>query len=556
MLEQDVQSDLCDAGRQALGRCDWQAARKAFEAALEREASPEAFAGLADACSWLDDEEATFAAREQAFRAFLDRGDRANAARTALWLGTDSLEFRGEPAVANGWIQRARSLLDGLEPQAAHGWLAAWEGHLALMLRNDTASARSLGEKASQMGRAYGDVNLEIMGTAVQGLSLLSQGHLVEGAPLLDEAATAVMSGEVSDLGVAAAALCYLMDGCSRVRDFDRASQWCTRAQDFMERHNFASLFSVCRPLYAVVLMWRGAWSEAEQELTVAVRDIVTCRPPMVVEATVRLAELRWRQGRWDEAADLFKQVEGEGLAQLGRGELALSQGDAATAMDLAERHLRRIPPEDRIERVAGLELMVRAAASKHDAEAARSALEELQSIADLVAIDSLRAAASLAAGVLEAACGDLDQARLMLEDAADFYERSRAPFEAARARMELALVLQRLGLGLRAEEEAGQARESFERLGAVREAARAATFSRQAGLRTAAVDEAGLSAREVDVLRLLAAGRSNQQIADELVLSVRTVERHISNIYSKLGADGKVARASATAYAVRHHLV
>jgi ATP/maltotriose-dependent transcriptional regulator MalT len=302
--------------------------------------------------------------------------------------------------------------------------------------------------------------------------------------------------------------------------------------------------------------MWRGDWQQAEDELTAAVREVSSFRPPMVVESIVRLAELRWRQGRWDEAASLFAQVEGEGLAQLGRAELALSLGDAATAVDLAGRFLRRIPREDRIERVDGLELIVRSALAMGDLAAAHEALDELRSTADEVGTDLLHACASFAEGVVSSAEGDAEAARTALEDAVDLYERNHAPFEAARARMELAQVFALLGRADFSGREAASARQAFERLGAAKEAEKARSFLARVttpGAQGEPPDR--LTAREVDVLRLIASGLSNQEIAKELVLSVRTVERHTSNIYEKIGADGKVARAAATAYAIRHGL-
>ncbi len=162
----------------------------------------------------------------------------------------------------------------------------------------------------------------------------------------------------------------------------------------------------------------------------------------MAGESIVRLAELRWRQGRWDEAAELFRQVEHEGIAQPGRAELSLSTGDAAAARSFAEKYLRNLPAEDRMERAIGLELMVRSSAAMGDFEAAEEPLAELQRIAKHVGMKPIKASAALAGGLLAAARGDHDKARTCLEDAVDLYERSRAPFEAARARLNLARIL------------------------------------------------------------------------------------------------------------------
>jgi ATP/maltotriose-dependent transcriptional regulator MalT len=453
-------------------------------------------------------------------------------------------------------MKRARSLLLGLENTAEYGWLTLWEGHLALMLQNDTQAGRRQGREAAGAARALALTDLEMMGLALEGLSLVSEGQIEAGMSRLDEASTAALAGEISDLGAVSTILCYLIDACDRARDYDRAAQWCERAREIAKSRNFDALFSFCRPHYAVVLMWRGAWQEAEDQLTTAQREIAVVRPPMVGESIIRLAELRWRQGRWDEAATLFAEVEHEGLAQLGRAELALGLGDAETAADLADRFLRRIPADDRMERVGGLELKVRSMIALGRLDSAAEALAELREVAAGVGTEPLLASASLAQGLLAAAQGDWEGARRHLEDAVDLYERQSAPFESGRVRIELARVLAALERWEAAAHEAQAARQSLAAMGAMREAERAAAVLR--GLQgggtapLSAPNPDGLSPREIEVVCLVAAGRSNQEIADELVLSVRTVERHISTIYEKAGFSGKSARAAVTAYAVR----
>jgi ATP/maltotriose-dependent transcriptional regulator MalT len=304
--------------------------------------------------------------------------------------------------------------------------------------------------------------------------------------------------------------------------------------------------------------MWRGHWDEAEEQLISACNEYASFRPLMAGESIVRLAELRWRQGRWDEARELFDRVQHEGIAQPGRAELALSLGDAAAARSHAERYLRQLPAEDRMERATGLELLVRAQAVAGEFEAAVEPLAELHSISEHVGVTPLRASTAFASGLLAMAQGDHNRARTCLEDAVDLYERASAPFEAARARMDLASTLVAFGRQADAGREATLALQSFRRIGAAKGAAVAAAFLRD--MQVPIVSEeptnpAGLSSREIDVLALIASGRSNQEIADELFLSVRTVERHISTIYDKLGAHGKAARATATAYALKHGL-
>ncbi len=555
-------TDPLDAGRAALKRRDWAAAREAFRAALGREVTPEALEGLAEAAWYEGDETEVFSARERAYRLYVARGDRAAAARIAMALANDSIEFRGESAVAGGWIERARHLLEGLGPAPEHAWLAAWDAHRALMLTNDAASARGLAAAGVAIAQALGVADAAMLGLAIEGLALVCEGDTGGGLRRLDESATAALAGEVSDLNAAGTIFCYLMDACDRLRDFDRASQWCERVREWASRA-FGDVFSVCRPHYAVVLMWRGAWEEAERQLEASRAELSPTRPPMAVEAVVRLAELRWRQGQWDEAAALLREVEHEGLSQLGRAELALSGGDAAEALDLAERYLRRIPLSDRMERAPGLELKVRALVALNDAERATPAVAELWEITSIASTDPLRAAACLANGLIAACRGDHEEALPLLEDAIDFYGRSGGVFEAARARLRLAQTLLALGRAEVAAREAGEGLSAFRHLGALRECASAEALLREitgsvAGAQAGSppVDSSRLTPREREVLALVAAGRSNTEIAAALVLSVRTVERHISNIYDKVGVNGKAARAAAAAFAVRHGVV
>jgi hypothetical protein len=200
-------------------------------------------------------------------------------------------------------------------------------GHLALMLNNNARAARDFAGRGIELARTLGQIDIEMTGIAITGLALVSEGDIDDGMRLLDEASAAAVSGEMSDRNAMATTICYLMDACDRIRDFDRAAQWCSRARELGEMWRFSALLTFCRPHYAVVLMWRGDWQEAEAQLVAANREIRDIRPTMATEGIVRLAELRWRQGRWDEAEMLFDQVKSEGLSQLGRAELALGKG-------------------------------------------------------------------------------------------------------------------------------------------------------------------------------------------------------------------------------------
>jgi ATP/maltotriose-dependent transcriptional regulator MalT len=295
--------------------------------------------------------------------------------------------------------------------------------------------------------------------------------------------------------------------------------------------------------------MWRGAWADADRELTTATRELAATRPPLVAEGLVRLGELRRRQGRPDEAAALFSEAEAHPLAQLGRAALALDQGDTVGAADLAERFLRRIPAENRTDRVAALELIVQAYMTLGQGDQARMALSQLHSVAAVVNTEPMWASARLSEGVVAAGVGDHQTARRRLEDAVDLFERSGAPFEAALARIALARSLRELERGAAATQETRAARDSLRALGARREVERAEALIRE--LRSAGGAQspmssavAGLTQREREVLRLVAEGLSNQKIAVKLVLSEHTVKRHIANILTKLDLPSRAAAA------------
>jgi LuxR family maltose regulon positive regulatory protein len=533
-----VEEDPLSAGREALSRGDWEGARASFEAALARGDSPEAIEALAMAAWWLDDAPVAIESRERAYRLYRDAGDVAGAARMAVWLAWDYIAFRGEPAVANGWLQRAHRLLDGAEPAAEHGWLAIREAEIAFLMDNDVAAARALATRAREIGRSLGDGDLELSALALEGMALASEGKVAEGIRLLDEASAAAVAGEISELWAVGRACCYLITACERVRDFERASQWSERMLEFAKRWRIPHLFAVCRAHYAAVLVSRGIWSEAEAEFEVAMREFAGSRPGMGFEAVVRLAELRRRQGRLDEAGALFREVEFHPFAQLGLAAVALDGGDAALGVELSERFLRQVGPENPLQRVAGLELLVRALVALSECERARGELGELQTLVAQVGTDPLRASALAAEGAVAAAEGDPETARRLYEDAVDLHHRSGAPFETAQARIELARVLTALGRHEAAAEQADAAHKVLDAM----QAERAADGPAKA-----------LTPREVEVLRLVAKGLSNPAIAEELVLSQHTVHRHLANILGKLELP---TRAAAAAWAARRGVV
>jgi LuxR family maltose regulon positive regulatory protein len=547
-----------DAGWAALSGGNWERARASFEKSLAEGETPEALEGMGWVGHMLNEDRLTFDARERAYRLYLERGDKRSAARIAAWLAADCLLFRGEPAVANGWLQRAHSLIDGLEPGVDHGWLAIHEGYIAVALDEDTVKARWLAARAVELGRAFGAPELEMLGLGLEGRALVSEGELEEGMRRLDEATTVALGGEARLLYCVAWACCYLIAACERVRDYERAAQWCARVGEFCEQHDIF-LLNTCRAHYSSVLTWQGRWHEAESQLSAAVEGLQASRPPMVGDALARLGELRRRQGRLADAEELFARSETHPLTLLGRAALALDRGQPSEAAELADRYLRRFPDPSRIERSAGLEVAIRALAQLGEHERAAEALGQLGEIAARARTRPLLAAVCSSEGTLAVARGDHDAARRSFEDALDLLAASDARFEAARVRLDLAATLSALGRHDRARRQIEAALAGFQELGAEEESARAEAMlgklrRTHATLPPEAVDTplGELSKRELEVLSLVAEGLTNHDIAQRLVLSDHTVNRHVANILRKLGLP---SRAAAASLAGRHRL-
>jgi LuxR family maltose regulon positive regulatory protein len=541
--------DLLAQAKDALAGADWGGARVLFLQALEENEMPEALEGLGRAYWWLDEAEALREARERAYRLYRERRDVRGAARVALDLAQDALVFRAEEAVFNGLTERARRLLEGVESCPEHGLLAVRDAFFALLLGGDTVAARARAADAIEVARRFDDVDLEMLARSVEGAALVAAGEVAEGMRRLDEATAAATGGEMRDLELIGQTCCFMIYGCQRVRDFERAAQWCKRVEEFCRRFGLPYLLGVCRTEYATVLTLRGDWEGAETELLEAAEQLAQ-RPGQAVDAVLRLGELRRRQGRLDEAASLFEEAGPLPEALAGRAALALDAGDAAGAADWAERFLRQVEESDRTQRAHGLELLVQARAALGDSDAASAALAELDELVARIDADLFRAGAAFARGVAAAAAGELARARRLLQDAVDLYERGHLPYEAAEARLALAETLALEGRPAHAVEEASRAADAFAAMGAT-ERARGAR-ARSASLARPAAPADVLSPRESEVLQLVAEGLSNKQIAARLVLSEHTVHRHVANILVKLRLS---SRAAAAAYAAKHGL-
>lgn len=545
----ETQALLAQAGA-ALGQRAWGEAQELYERAILVRETSEALEGLAVAAWWQDDFDTAIAARERAYVLRREEGRAVEAARVAGFLAWDYGALRGANAVANGWLQRARRLLEDVEPSAEQAWLPLIEA--SFHLDTDPATVLRLSREAAEQARKHGGLDIEMTARTLQGLALVSLGQVDEGTRLLDEGTAAATSGELYDPIAIGSCCCNMIIACERARDFDRAGQWCEQLAAFCERTGQRPLLALCRAHHGTVLMMRGNWPEAERELAWAADELSKLRPPLAGYARARLAQLRIRQGRLRAARELLARAGTHVLAPLVRAELALAQDDSPAAVDHAERYLRGLGEAQPIESAAGNEMLVAALIGVRDVAAARHAHARLAATAEAVGTDSLRAAERSAAGRIALVDGHPDLARGALEDAIDLYGRSIAPFEAAHARLELAgaLATRRRDGAL---EHALAARAAFQELGAQRAARHADNVVARLGGRSASAGRAGLTAREIEVLALVAQGLSNRQIAERLVVSEHTVHRHVANIYVRLGVS---SRAAAVALAAERDLL
>jgi DNA-binding NarL/FixJ family response regulator len=533
-----------EAGWAQLGEAKWDAARTSFEEALAAEQRPEAYEGLSWAAWWLDDADAVFEAREHAYRLFRTHGDATGAARMATWLAADELDFRGAAAVASGWLRRAHRLLDPLDAGPDHGWLAFHDGYIAHR-GGDADTARRLAALAAELGRRFEVPDLEMLGLALEGATLVASAQVEEGMRCLDEATATALEGEATIPISGAWACCFLVGACTAVLDYERAFEWCDRIAEFADRYGSRYMLAFCRAEYGEIQLWRGRWPEAEELLDASLEDFSASRPAWVAAPLGLLAELRRRQGRPAEAELLLDRAGAGRATQICRARLALDRGDALRAVNLLERLLRQTPSHRKLDRAPALELLVHAWLACGELDEASAALAALAEVETLVGTAALRACVERAEGMLAAARSEHDRARALLEDAVDRFSRGGAPFEAAVTRIELASSLVALGHAGAARGEAAAALEHLVELAAEPEAARARRILEGLAADGEHAPLGELTAREREVLRLLAEGLTNKQIAGRLVVSEHTVHRHVTNILRKLDLPSRTAAAT-----------
>jgi ATP/maltotriose-dependent transcriptional regulator MalT len=531
-------------GRAALGRGDWAGARRHFEAAISHGETGPALNGLSDALFWLEESETSLHYRSRAFAIYREAGDLCRAARAALWLAMGYISVYGNAAVANGWLQRAERLLDEAGPCSERGWFEQLRGKMT----PDPAATARHARQAVEIARQHGDADLEVWALSEEGRALVSLGRVDEGMAMLDEAVTAATAGEAHDLLVVGNACCNMLSACDRASDFARAVQWCQVVDEFTRRYHCPPVFHYCRVVYSGVLMATGRWDEAETELKTALRIVERAYPLEKVHSLSRLAVLSVRRGRLEEAGQLLAGLETHGLAAEASALLHLARGQTALAGALLERRIEALG--DGLPAVPLLRLLVDARLSIGEAGAANRAASRLLAIADRSKRPPIQAMAMLATARVQLARNEA--ADIALEKAASLFDELGMVFDAAITRLEWARALVATDREI-AVEDARLALSTFERLGARPHADQAAALLRELGAGTRPGRHATglLTRREIEVLELLSHGLSNAEIGGRLFISPKTVEHHVSHIFSKVGLR---SRAEAAAWALRHH--
>jgi DNA-binding NarL/FixJ family response regulator len=540
-----TRDELITAGRAALRAGDAAGARRAFETGLgEWPDDGDLVEGLARAAYLELDFAGAMELWERAYAAHRASGDQVGAVRVARTLAYMYGSVMGDWAVMRGWIARAQTLLAGAPDSAEAGWVALDLG----MFEEDRARKEQHFRGALEVARRVGDADLEFVTLAYLGASLVHADRTEEGMVLLDEALAAIAGREVDDFTALEEIFCQLFSACEHAHDVVRADQWIRVGEEIARRRNLPAVSAFCRTHYGGVLTTAGRWPEADEALMAAIRLWGLGHRMLRSGALVRLADLRVRQGRFEEAEQLLDGLEDDAAAARSLAAIELARGRPALARHVLERALE---PIDTTSAAAAplLALLVDADVAAGDLAEAAANVDRLGQCATRHGSDYLVATAALARARVCLATGDGDPYAGLSEALAAF-SRARMPLETARSRLELAAAL----AGDRPEVAVAEARaalEAFERLQAARHVDAAAALLRSLGARTASA-RAGterLTKRESEILDLLGHGLSNPEIADRLYISRKTVEHHVGSILAKLSLR---SRAEAAAYATR----
>jgi ATP/maltotriose-dependent transcriptional regulator MalT len=543
-----VTDDPLARGREAFGRRAWGDAYRGLAAADERgPLEPGDLDLLATASYLTGNDDACRRAWEGAYRAFAERGAVARAVRCAFWLGL-SLMQRGERARGGGWLSRAQGLLESAVLDCVERGYLRVPAALGALEGGDPAAARAVFDEITAIADRFGDPDLRALGRLGHGQALLALGDGARGAGMLDEAMLAVTTGEVSPQA-AGIVYCGMITACRGIFDLRRAGEWTAALSRWCDTQQELKPYrGQCLVHRSELMQLHGAWSDAMAEATRACEHLADPPgDPVLGMALYQRAELLRLRGEFDHAEEVYRAADDHGHAvQPGLALLRLAQGRGDDALAAIRRTVA--VTEGAVERARLLAAYAEIALAAGDVEAGRTAAAELARIAERFGTPYLRAMAGYAHGSVQLAAGDATAACAALGPALSAWRELDAPYEAAWVRLRIAEACRRLDDHDTAEMELDAARRAFERLGAAPALARVRELT---GAAAQAAD--GLTPREMEVLRLLATGATNREIADTLVISDKTVARHVANMFTKLGLS---SRSAATAYAYQHNLV
>lgn len=535
-------------GREAFERRAWEAAYTLLctaddDAPLE----PDDLARAGRAAYLTGRDDASAVLLERAFHTRMERGDPEGAALDGFWL-VYGLMSRGEWARAGGWIGRARSAIDGGRRDClARGYLMIPDGLRALTAGEAEAAYATFSEERTLAVR-FGDPDLLALSGLGQGQALVAMGRTADGIALFDEVMVAVSGGETSPM-VSGMVYCAVIAACMEAFDSRRAAEWTAALSRWCdEQPDLVPFRGQCLVHRAQIMQLRGDWPDALEELRHACDRLGDAGHPALGDARYEEGEVHRLRGEIDAAERAYRHAAEFGRdVQPGLALLRLAQGETEAASAGIRRALSEAT--DPLRRPRLLSAAVEIALAGPDVAWARSAADELAGLAERRGVPLLHALAAHAAGAVQLAEGMPEEALSAARRAWALWQELDAPYEAARVRLVVGMACRALGDEDAARMELDAARLVFERLSAGPDLARVDSL---AGPRAGRRGN-GLTAREVEVLRLVATGMTNRAIAAELFLSEKTVARHVSNIFTKLDVS---SRSAATAYAYRHGLV
>lgn len=538
-----------ERGREAVKELDWVVAHEALTLAdgssplgaddLERLATAEYLLRRIEDCTQ---------ALQRAHHIHVDGGDIRRAVRCLFWVGFILLN-EGEPAQGSGWLARAGRLLETEDEECAeHGYLMVAVAFQKVALAGQYAAGREIAARVSAIAQRTGDNDLLTMSLNIHGRALIREGDVPAGLALLDEAMVAVVTGELSPY-VAGNIYCSLIEACHEVSELRRAHEWTDALTTWCDRQKGMVRFNgQCIVHRAEMMQQRGRWPEAIEETKALFdRALDVSDRYAAGEALYRRGEIFRARGETREAEKAFHQASEIGREpQPGLAMLLLEQGKPEAAASMI-RSLVASTSED-FERARLLPVLIEILLAVGDVPSAREAAGELAGLAETFQTGVSEARADQALGAVLLAESQPEAALPQLRRAWRVWRDIGLPFEEAQVRALIGRGSRDIGDKDTAILEFEAARQVFARLGAGPELQRLAVM---AG--ALATDRHGLTPRELEVLRLVATGRTNQAIADDLVVAVKTVDRHVSNIFTKLGVS---SRSAATAYAYQHQLV